>query len=160
MVLTADMWLAPKVAGTSEIADFYQRYARKLEGPMIAGASAQDMAAAMALYPMMKQALARMNTENVKMDGTPISSTVTMEAVKSAEEAAQEAKRADDDKASAGGGIGGLLGGLAKKAAPKKDQNENKTRTMFMTTTNEVLKVTTAVSAADVAIPAGFKENR
>jgi hypothetical protein len=29
-----------------------------------------------------------------------------------------------------------------------------------MTTTNQVLKGTTAVSAADVAIPAGFKENK
>ena len=29
-----------------------------------------------------------------------------------------------------------------------------------MTSTNEVLKVATDVSAADVAVPAGFKENK
>jgi hypothetical protein len=160
MVMTDDMWLAPKVASANEIAAFYQRYAQKLAGPMIAGASAQDMAAALAMYPMMKQALARMNTENVKMDGTPIVSTMTMDAVNSAEEMAQEAKKGGEDKGSASGGIGGLLGGLGKKAAPKKDANENKGRTTFMTTTNELLKVTPAVSAADVAIPAGFKENK
>ena len=162
MVLTSDMWLAPKVAGMNEIADFYQRYAQKLAGPMVAGASAQDMAAAMALYPMMKQALGRMNTENVKMDGTTIASTVTFDAVKSAEDVAQEAKRSDEDsKPRAGRRIGGLIGGLAKKAAQKKtDANETQQRATFMTTTNEVLKVTTAVGANDVAIPAGFKENK
>src|ERR1700722_1489684 len=83
MVLTDDMWMAPKIAAMKEIAEFNQRYAVKLQGPMMAGASAQDLAAAMAMYPMMKQAVARLNTENVNMDGTPISSTVTMDAVQS-----------------------------------------------------------------------------
>jgi hypothetical protein len=166
MVLTDDMWLAPSVAALREVAEFYQRYALKLQGPMMAGASAQDLAAAMAMYPMMKEAMARMNAENVKMDGTAISSTVTMDAVKSAAEMAQEAKQHDDDSSSGGGGIGGgvggLLGGFAKRAAQKKSdgQHENEARTTFMTLTNEVLKMTTTVSAADLAIPAGFKENR
>jgi hypothetical protein len=160
MVLTDDMWLAPKIAAMKEIAEFNQRYAVKLQGPMMAGASAQDLAAAMAMYPMMKQAVARMSTENVKMDGTPISSTVTMDAVQSAEQSAQEAKRDDDSKPDASTSVGSLLSGLAKRRAAQKQegQNENKGRSTFMTTTNEVLKVTTAVSAADVAIPAGFKE--
>ena len=162
MVLTDDMWLAPKIAAMKEIAEFNQRYAVKLQGPMMAGASAQDLAAAMAMYPMMKQAVARMSTENVKMDGTPISSTVTMDAVQSAEQSAQEAKRDDDSKPDASTSVGSLLSGLAKRKAAQKQegQNENKGRSTFMTTTNEVLKVTTAVSAADVAIPAGFKENK
>jgi hypothetical protein len=158
MVVTDDMWLAPKIAAMKEIAEFNQRYALKLQGPMIAGASTQDLAAAMAMYPMMKQAVARMNTENVKMDGTPISSIVTMDAVQSAEQAAQDSKRDDDSKPDAGSPVGSLLSGLAKRRQKQEGQNENKGRSTFMTTTNEVLKVTTAVSAADVAIPAGFKE--
>jgi hypothetical protein len=168
MVVTDDMWLAPKVPGMNEIADFYQRYARKIQGPMMPGASAQDLAAAMAMYPMMKQAIARMNAENVKMDGTAISSIITMDAVQSAEEAAQTAKRGDDDsKAGGGSGLGDLLNGLAKRRAAQKktegqneNESENKARATFMTMTSEVLKVTTAVSAADVGIPAGFKENK
>jgi hypothetical protein len=165
MVLTDDMWLAPRVAALREVAEFYQRYALKLQGPMMAGASAQDLAAAMAMYPMMKDAIARMNAENVKMDGTAMSSTVTMDAVKSAEETAQEAKQHDDDSSGGGGiggGVGGLLGGLAKRAAQKKSegQQKNDARSTFMTLTNEVLKVTTEVSPADLAVPAGFKENR
>ena len=50
LVLTADSWLAlPKIAAMKEVTDFDMRYAQKLYGPMIAGASAQDMAAAAAL---------------------------------------------------------------------------------------------------------------
>jgi hypothetical protein len=54
-----------------------------------------------------------------------------------------------------------MFGGLAKKVAKKKvegDSAEPKARTTFMTITSEVLKVTPDVTAADVAIPAGFKE--
>ncbi len=162
LVLTSDMWMAPKVAGMNEIADFYLRYAKQFGGPMVAGASAQDMAAAMAMYPMMTEALARMNTEKVKMDGTTITSIVTLDAVRSAEDVAQDARRSkEESQPSVAGGLGGFLGGLAKKAAQKKsDPNEDKSRVTFMTITNEILKVTTTVADSDVAIPAGFRENK
>jgi len=156
LVMTTDMWLAPKIAAMKEVVDFDVRYAQKLYGPM-AGVSAEQMAAAMAVYPMMKDALARMRTEGAKLDGTPIQTTTTMEAVKSAEQLAQESK---EDGRPAGGGISGRLGGmLAKKIGPKKD-DAGKTRSTFMTMNTEVLKVATEVAPADVAVPAGFKENR
>ena len=88
MVMTSDMWLAPKIAAMKEIADFDVRYAQKLYGTMIAGVSAEQMAAAMAMYPMMKQALGKMTTEGGKIEGTPIQTTTTMDAVKSAEQMA------------------------------------------------------------------------
>src|SRR5712691_12042900 len=97
MVLTSDMWLAPTSAAMKEVADFDMRYAQKLYGALYSGVSAEQMAAAMALYPMMKDALARMRTEGVKLDGTAIQTTTTMEAVKSAEQMAQESKAADED---------------------------------------------------------------
>jgi hypothetical protein len=61
-----------------------------------------------------------------------------------------------------GASIGGIKGGFAKRAAAKKMGADEpaKTRTTLMTTTTEVLKVVTAVSAADVAVPAGFNENK
>ena len=164
LVLTSDMWMAPRIAAMKEIADFQLRYMRKLEGPMVAGASAEDMAAAMALYPMLKDAIARMNAENVKMDGTAIHTTVTIDGVKSAEQMAQEQKASDEEaKPKASGGIGGMLGGLAARAAKKKAEggdakNDAKNRTTVMTMTGEVLKVTTDVTAADVGIPAGFQQ--
>lgn len=157
MVTTTDTWLAPKIAAMKEIADFDVRYAQKLYGGMFAGASAEQMAAAMALYPMMKQAMGRMTTEGAKLDGTAIMTTVTMDAVKSEEQMAQQTTTTEEKPA---GGLGGLLGGLAKKSAAKKGGDESKARTTFMTSTNEVLKIATAVSATDVEVPVGFKENK
>lgn len=159
IVTTTDMWLAPKIAAMQEIADFNVRYAQKLYGGMVDGVSAEQMAAAMALYPMMKQAMGRMTSESAKIDGTPIMTTVTMDAVKSEEQMAQEAAASTTDEKPAPG-LGGLLGGLAKKAAAKKTDEGSKARSTFMTSTNEVLKVETAVSATDVAVPVGFKENK
>ena len=94
LVMTSDMWLAPKIAAMKEVADFDMKYAQKLYGPMVAGISASQMAAAMAMYPMMKDAMAKMRAEGGKLDGTAIQTTVTMEAVKSAEQLAQESKAA------------------------------------------------------------------
>src|SRR5439155_5912837 len=92
VVLTSDMWLAPKIAAMKEIDAFNVRYAQKLYGTMLAGVSAEQMAAAMALYPMMKQALGRMSAEGTKLEGTAIQATTTLDAVKSAEQIAQDAR--------------------------------------------------------------------
>jgi hypothetical protein len=160
MVTTTDMWLAPKILAMKEIGDFDSKYAQKLYGGMMAGVSADQMAAAMAMYPMMKQAMGRMTTEGAKIDGTAILTTVTMDGVKSEAEMAEAAKQQnDDDNKPGAGGVSGLIGGFARKAAAKKMQGENKPRSTFMTSTIEVLKVSTDVAAADIAVPAGFKEN-
>ena len=163
IVLTSDMWLGPKIAAMKEIADFDMRYAQRLYGTMIAGVSAEQMAAAMAMYPMMKQAIGKMSAEGGKIEGTPIQTTTTMDAVKSPEQIAEEAKVGDNDsKPAASGGVGGLLGGFAKKMAQKKMGGDDaaRPRATFMTMTSEVLKVVTDVSPADVAVPAGFKEGK
>ena len=163
LVLTSDMWLGPKIVAMKEITDFDMRYAQQLYGTMIAGVSAEQMAAAMAMYPMMKQAVGKMSAEGGRIEGTPIQTTTTMDAVKSPEQIAEEAKAGDNDsKSGASGGVGGLLGGFAKKMAQKKMGGDDaaKPRATFMTMTSEVLKVVTDVSPAEVAVPAGFKENR
>jgi hypothetical protein len=160
MVVTSDMWLAPKIDAMKEVAAFDARYAQKLYGTMIAGVSAEQMAAAMAMYPMMKQAIGKMSTEGAKLDGTAIQTVTTMDAVASADQMAQQSKSAEADTRPTGGGLSGRLGGMiAKKIGPKKD-DAGKPRSTFMTTTHEVLKVVTDVTAADVAVPPGFKENK
>jgi hypothetical protein len=168
MVVTSDMWLAPTIRSMKEVIDFDMRYAQKLYGGM-AGVSAEQMAAALAMYPMLKPALAKMSTEGGKLEGTAIQTTTTMDVVKSAEQAAQESKdrpaaKSDDTSGDSKPprGLGGLLGGLSKKIGPKagSDDDAGKPRATFMTTTHDVLKVSTDVSAADVAVPAGFKENK
>lgn len=159
LTITTEMWMAPKIAAMQEMFAFEMQYAQKLYGPMVAGASPQDMAAVTALYPVIKPALERMSAETAKIEGTSILSITKIEGVKSAEQLAQEQKqRAEDSKPSASGGVGGLLGGLARRAAQRKVEGEPSQRATVMTTTNEVLKVTTEVSANDVAIPAGFRQ--
>jgi hypothetical protein len=157
--ITSDMWMAPQIPALKEVTDFQIEYAKKLYGPMLQGASPQDMASAMALYPMLKPALERMNAEKDKVEGTAILTTVKVEAVKSAEQFALEQKQREEaNKPSISGGVGGLIGGLARRAAQNKVQGAPQPRAMVMTTTSELLKIATDVPAADVAIPAGFKQ--
>ena len=160
LVLTSDMWLAPKIAAMQEVAAFDMKYAQKLYGPMVTGVSPAQMAAALASYPMLKDAMAKMRTEGAKLEGTAIQTTVTTEAVKSAEQLAEESKAAAESKPSSGGGLSGRLGGMiAKKIGPKTDDTA-KPRATFMTMNTEVLKIATTVAPEDVAIPAGFKESK
>jgi hypothetical protein len=157
--ITTDMWMAPSMPAMKEITDFHMQYAQKLYGPMIAGASPQDMAAATALYPLLKPAMERMSAEQAKIQGTSVLTTVKVDAVKSAAQFAEEQKQQQDaNKPSISGGVGGLLGGIAKRAAQKKVEGDPQPRAAIMTTTTELLKVATDVAAADVAIPAGFKQ--
>jgi hypothetical protein len=159
LVVTSNLWLAPRIAAMQEVVDFEIRYAKALYGPMITGASPEEMAAALALYPMLKDGLARMREEAVKLDGTAILTTTTVEAVKSEEQLAAEKKSAEaESRPSTSGGVGGLVGGLARRVTQKNEPP--KARATFMTSTNEILKVTTDVSAADVDVPAGFKESK
>jgi hypothetical protein len=128
---------------------------------MIAGVPAEQMAAAMAMYPMMKDVIGKVNVEGGKIDGTAIVSTTTIEGAKSAEQMAAEAKQSQDDsKINPSAGVSGALGGFARRAMKKKVEGEPKARSTIMTGTTEILKVTTDVAAGDVAIPAGFKESK
>jgi hypothetical protein len=155
MVMTTNTWLAPKVAGLSEVAEFDRRYAEKLHGPMML--DAQQMAAVMAMYPMLQEAMARMQKENVNLDGTPVLTVMKVEAVKHAEQA-NAAKEPEPPPA----GLGGLGGRLARRVMRKnKDESDASSstgRATVMTVQHEVLKVTPAVNAAELAIPDGFKQ--
>jgi hypothetical protein len=154
LVVKSDIWLAPTIAAMKEVTDFDVRYAQKLYGSMMSGVSAEQMATALAMYPMMKDAIARMNTEGAKLEGTAIQTVTTMQAVPSAEEAKRQSEASARSKPS---GLGGMLGGMLAKKMAKKDDGKG---SPFLTATTEVLKVTTDVGAQDVAVPAGFKETR
>jgi hypothetical protein len=169
MVMTSDMWMTPSIPAMKEVAEFQMKYAEKLYGPMISGASPEEMASAMAMYPMMKPALEKMAAEGRKLQGTAILATTTMDAVKSAEQmAAEQSSASEPPKQSSGGApptsVGGLIGGFGRKMAQKKATPDAaaapKDRATVMTTTNEVLKVSTTVSAEEVGIPAGYKESK
>jgi len=163
--MTTDMWLTSSIAAMKDVAAFDMKYAQKLYGPVFAEVSAEQMATAMAMYPMLKPAISKMSAEGGKINGTAILTTVTMDAVKSEEQMAQEAKQTDtssDKSKTPPPGVGSLLSSFAKRSAAKKAGGDDapKARATFMTTTTEVMKVVTDVSAADVAIPTGYKEAR
>jgi hypothetical protein len=165
MVMTTDMWMTPSAPSTKELTDFDVRYAQKLYGPVVSGASAQDMAMAMAMYPQMKPALDKMRAEGGKMPtGTAILTEMRMESVPpgTANQASTQiaAPPAEEPKKK---GFGGMLGGLKKMAeqAEKNQGAEQKPqRAVVMSTSVEMLKLTTDVDAASVAIPAGFAEKK
>ncbi len=172
MVMTTHEWLAPRIAAIKEIADFDRRYQEKLNGPSFAILpSADQMAAAAAMYPMLTQAIGKFNVENVNMDGTAIETVMTTEAVASAEELQkqqqQQSAQKNDDSSSVPTSVGGLIGGLGRRAIRNRQQKQQQEqantppgRSTIMTMHHEVLNVATDASAADVAIPAGFKEKK
>ena len=167
-VLTSNSWLAPKMPALSEVAAFDRRYAEKLGTPMML--DAQQMAMVTAMYPMMKDAMAKFQAENVNMDGTPVMTVVTFQAVANAAQAKEQQAAASPREQPRGlpglGGLGGRLGRrimnrggddkpAATPAAAAAPQAAN--RATVMTLTHEVIKVTPAVSDADLALPAGFR---
>lgn len=166
LVMNSDIWLTPSIPAMKEVADFNLKYAQKLYGPMITGASPQDMAAAMALYPMMKPAIEKMAAEGSKLQGTPVLTVTTVDAVKSAEQITAEQKEASSSSSGSGGStpstVGGLIGGIGRRMAQRRASEPAgpQARANIMTTTFEVVKVATTVTAEEMAIPAGFKESR
>lgn len=148
LVMTANSWMGPAIPAMKELAEFEMRYWKAIE-PEATGVSAEQMAMLMAMYPMLQKAMERLKSEGTKMQGTPLATTTVFEAVKSKEQIAQE-------KEQGGGGGGGLGGMLARRMAKKED----KPRATIFTITHETQEVTTDVPAADLELPAGFKEKK
>jgi hypothetical protein len=150
IVTTADSWLAPKIPAMKEALDFDLRYWQKLHGGD-ATVSAEQMATVLAMFPLVAKAQERMRKENVNLDGAPLATITTFEAVKSKEQIAQESE------ANKGGGGGGLGGMLARKMMKKEDA---KPRATIFTVNHEYQEVSTSVAATDLEVPAGFKEKK
>jgi hypothetical protein len=163
MVMTSNIWLAPLIKSTREIAEFEMKYLKALDLPF-GPATAETMAAAFAMFPGMKDMMGKMQAENVNMDGTAILTETLIESVRSPEQAAREQK---SEKESGGGitSIGGLGGMLGRKMMKKKDDGNastppDKNRSAIMRMNHELLKVETSVPPDGVAIPAGYKEKK
>ena len=97
LIVTSDMWLGPEIPA--------MRGARRvpaavLEGDRAGGAGdvPEQLATVVAMYPLVKQAMDRLNREQVNMKGTPLLTVTTFDAVKSADQMAK------DSESSSGGG--------------------------------------------------------
>jgi hypothetical protein len=154
MIIASNLWLTEEANAAQEIADFHRRYMEKLG----IDALAKDMLQAMALYPGLQDAMAKMEKENATLSGTAILTTMTIDSYKSQEQVAQEQRQA-----SSGDSPGGMIGGLARRIGKKQDdqqQPQNKAQSSIMTSTSELLRLSTDVTETDVAVPAGFKQKK
>jgi hypothetical protein len=146
MVMTSNSWMAKTIPAMKELSDFELRYWKAI-APEASGMSAEQMAAVMAMYPMLKRAMERLKAEGTKLEGTPLATTTVFEAVKNKEQMAQQSEQ------SSGGGLGGML----QRRMMKRD---DKPRSTVFTLNHETLEITSTVAAEDLQIPAGFKEKK
>jgi hypothetical protein len=158
MVITSDTWLGPKSPGAREQADFQRRFIRKLYGTE-AELYARDLMSALAMYPAMKDGMARLQKEAAEMDGTPMFTTVKFESVMTADQAKEQDKGGAPSLGGIAGGLGGMLGRKKKtEDAPAQGASGGSNRSTILTTTTEVLSFGSSVSPEDVQIPAGYKQ--
>jgi hypothetical protein len=143
-VMTVDSWLGPELPALKELVDFDLRYAKAInpDAPTLA---AEQLAAVVALYPMLKTASERLQKEESKLRGTPLATTTTFEGVKSKEALEQQ------KQSGGGGGLGGML-------ARRMMKKEEKPRATVFTLTHETMEISTAVAENELAVPAGFKQ--
>lgn len=147
LVLTANNWFGPEIPAMKDVIDFEMRYWKQLQGPDAGAMSPEQMAAVMAMYPLVGKAMERMKQEGPKLNGTVLATTTVFEAVKSKEAMAQQ------NEGSGGGGLGGMLARRLKK-------DSGNPRATFMTIQHETQEVATSVDAASLALPADFKEKK
>ncbi len=159
LVLETHMWMTPKVPALQELNAFRQRYAEKVYGPMMAqAAGAPNMQQAMAMYPQMKDAMAKMADEAKKLNGTPLLTEMIVSA-----QAPPDAEGSQAQKSEPAPGLGGLLGGLGRMRKKNNDAPAAGAapavpgRTGVLTSTTETLQLTPSATDADVALPAGLK---
>jgi len=148
LIVASDMWLGPEIPAMRELAEFQLRFWKAI-APEAPGMSPEQLATVVAMYPLVKQAMDRLNREQVNMKGTPLLTVTTFDAVKSPDQMTKESD------SSSGGGISGML---ARKMM-KKDKDE-KPRVTIFTINGETLEIATSVSPADLEIPAGFKQSK
>jgi hypothetical protein len=138
MVITADMWLAPKSAGYDEVANFYQRMAQKLAWTPGAGMLTMGRSD-------IGKGFADLHKEAAKIDGMPVLQVIRMgakvdgqaagepgaapaqpaEPTPSASEAAGDAaaKSAGRRLGGLAGGLGGL-GGFGRRKKPQQEEQQ------------------------------------
>ena len=181
MDVVTDMWLAPKIPGYDEVGAFYKRMGEKLSwtpggNPMMAG------------RPDMAKAMAEMNKEGSKMDGTPILEIVkmggSMEGMPADNNSSPQAQptqsssqsataQSSDQPTSLTGALGGALAGrfgLGKKKKPQPDDSQSAPSSQsqsqassgsasLMEMTIEMSNFSSAsVDGAKLEVPAGFSK--
>jgi hypothetical protein len=154
-VMTNDLWIAPRVAALDELYAFQMKYFQAVYGGLFTGASMQQATMLAALLPGFGTMSEKMAAEAKKLEGTVLSTTTLVEAVKSAEQMKQVSEQQQQSR-----GGGGIMGGLTGRMMGNRGGGATEQRTKTFTTMHEYQAIAPAVTEADVAIPAGFKEKK
>jgi len=147
IVMTSDLWLAPRIEALDELTEFQRKFAQAVFGEAI-GMDPGQANGISALVPMFGTLAARMTEESKKLEGTSLLSTSTIETVKSEE----QMKAAAESQSGESAGIGGI----ASRFMRRQPQARSKTLTM----TQEMQSIGTTVADSDIQIPQGFKEKK
>jgi hypothetical protein len=147
-VLTADMWMGPKIPVMGELAAFNAKYFKQLYGDPTA--EMQQMAVLMATTPAFAKAMKEFSKKRASFEGDAVRTTLTFETV------AAPGQEAEQSQESAGGIVGGLLGRAMKKRQESKGEVSQPGRAKLFDSTTELLAA--SKDAGDVSLPAGFKQ--
>jgi hypothetical protein len=151
-VLTADMWMGPKIPAMRELIAFNQKYFKQLYGD--ATAEMQQMAVLMATNPTFGKAMKEFAKKRTAFEGDAVRTTLTFESVAAPGQQAE----AEQQDSSPSGVMGGLLRNAMKKRQEKKGEAATPGRSKLFDSTTELLAASN--NAGDVSIPAGFKAGR
>jgi hypothetical protein len=165
-VLTADMWIGPKIAAFKEVSDFDRRYMQKLYGSAYSGADMSAMMAVLAQTPAFAKAMKTFADKSANFDGAPVRTVMTFETVAAAgsRNEAKAESEPNDPSSAAAAAIGGLFKKIQKKreasseTATESAKPSDPNRSKLFDSTSELLKASPTAAAADVAIPADFKQ--
>lgn len=155
-VLTADMFLAPRIAAVRETEDFERRYITKLWGD--AGLDLRSMTAVLASAPELSKAMKKL--KDTKIEGTSVRTALTFDVVPDPRVKQDEEGASSADTAMKA--IGGLMNRMKRKKAeePAETTAAEKKPNMLFSSKSEVLSASNTATADDVAIPAGFKQTK
>jgi hypothetical protein len=158
-ILTAEMWMSPRISGMKEIAEFDRRYFSKLYGSSYSAADMQQLAMLMATNPALGKAMRAFSEKKSSFEGTAVRTTLRFETV------VPPGQAASNDRDDSGGGapsagriVGGLMGRIKKSREQKSDQPSSPNRSELFNSTNEILKVYPSVSREDISIPSAFTQ--
>jgi hypothetical protein len=165
MIVTTDMWLAPKVPGYDEIRQFYQKMASK-----IAWMPGQAMGMG---RPEIAKGMVEVAKEAGKLDGMPVYETIRMGGDGTGAQAPGETKPQQQQQPSAGSALGSALGGrfgLGRKKKPadekpqappadSQQQGQGDAAGLLLEMVTETSNFSPApMDSAKFEVPAGFKQ--
>jgi hypothetical protein len=165
LVLTADLWMAPRIAAVREHEEFERRYIKKLWADT--GMDLRSMAALAALAPDMSKAMKKFQENLASMEGSAVRTVLTFETVPDPRQKPSEDEEGEEEAASAANqavkALGGFMNRMRKKPAEEPAEETKapaattKGGTVVFTSKTELLSASASASSGDVAIPEGYK---